>query len=109
MSDAIAAGERNQQLSSTSCNNTVAGSQAQPCKSPSYLRCHETKSKLMQQRCTHTLTARITEQTSESESVLRYLLKKLLLLFSRTFSSAVLVMFPLCTRYMPSGLFTKNG
>ena len=33
--------------------------------------------------------------TSESESVLRYLLKKLLLLFNSTFSSAVFVMLPL--------------
>ena len=47
--------------------------------------------------------------TSESESVLRYLLKKLLLLFSSTLSSSVLVMLPLCMRYMPNGLFTKKG
>lgn len=47
--------------------------------------------------------------TSESELVLRYLLKKLLLLLRSTFSSSVLVMLPLCTRYMPRGLFTKKG
>ena len=47
--------------------------------------------------------------TSESESVLRYLLKKLLLLFKSTLSSSVLVMLPLCMRYMPKGLFTKKG
>lgn len=47
--------------------------------------------------------------TSESESVLRYLLKKLLLLLSRTLSSSVLVMLPLCMRYIPKGLLTKKG
>lgn len=47
--------------------------------------------------------------TSESESVLRYLLKKLALLFKSTLSSSVLVMLPLCMRYIPRGLFTKKG
>jgi len=47
--------------------------------------------------CRNGQTAANTEMkhTSESESVLRYLLKKLLLLFNSTFSSAVLVMLPL--------------
>lgn len=47
--------------------------------------------------------------TSESELVLRYLLKKLLLLLSNTLRSSVFVILPLCMRYMPSGLLTKKG
>ena len=57
----------------------------------------------------YTVDMRVSVVTSESESVLRYLLKKLLLLFNSTLSSSVLVMLPLCMRYMPKGLFTKNG
>ena len=67
------------------------------------------RSSVQQEMHLHAVAARSRPHTSESESVLRYLLKKLLLLFNNTLSSSVLVMFPLCIRYMPKGLFTKKG